>query len=368
MMTSIKKEHLPTALESIYQRHRSGEHQAADEKLITLKTELQNSTQYQSIAQLIQLIAKYEQNKLTPIDYAELANALQNQVTNIGIDLYLGWYYFLQGYFLKRAEDLTKAAEHFKLGDHKVEFYETYYWMNNYRLLPIEEKYSTYLRTYPIKSIYSRIMRNDYYKHLFDSEIIAKTQIQKDQVTNWLTHVENEVDQQFDCWFISKNSISPSTYQKLILNKDQSYLDIYSGLIDDRGEYCFLLISEINCMSYLITSQLYGPSLDDIAQFLNKTNDEAKKTIESLISLGIKISLQDNFYFISWEAKPQVIIPRTLKVIGLQEFVKKNNPKFTKDQLIELLQITPFGAEALLKKWTQAGFLRPLDQVNWTFN
>ena len=367
-MTSSNKVPLSTALESIYQLHRNGEHQLADEKLVVLKTELQSSTQFQPIAQLIQLIAKYEQNKLTPIDYAELANALKNQVSNMGIDLYLGWYYFLQGYFLKRADDLVKAAEYFKLGDHKAEFYETYYWMNNFRLLPIEEKYSTFLRTYPIKSIYSRIMRNDYYKHLFDSEIVPKTQIQKDQVTNWLTHVENEEDQQFDCWFISKNSISPSTYKKLILNKDLSYLDIYSGLIDDRGEYCFLLISEINCMSYLIASQLYGPSLSDVAQFLNKTNEEAKHTLESLISLGIKISTANNCYLISWESKPQIIIPRTLKVVGLQEFVKKNHPKFTKEQLIELLQLTPFGAEALLKKWSQAGFLRPLDQSNWIFN
>jgi hypothetical protein len=245
--------------------------------------------------------------------------------------------------------------------------------MNNFRLLPAEEKYSTFLRTYPIKSIYSKIMGNTFYKE----ELKPLTQIQKDQAKNWLISRDEEGEQgdeqgeeSFDCWLISGNNITPAQYKNLDLN-DESFLDIYAGLINDRGEYSFLLITELNCLSILIASQLTGATIKQISDFLERTEKDSEEILKSVIRMGIKIKKNNERYFLNWDAKPKIIIPRALKVIGLQEYVKKKVPIFSKAQLIDVLQLTQFGAEALMKRWALSGFIRPTEKTEnaniWKF-
>ena len=368
---TANQDNLSIALDSIYCLHRLGDHVAAEQLNSEIQHQLITSPLHKTLAQLILLIGKYEQNKLASTDYAELANVLKKPIEESGLDLYQGWLYFLQGFYLKKEDLLLKAVEAFKKGFYLNEVYEVYYWLSTFRLLPAEEKYSIFLRTYPIKSIYSRIMGNLFFQDLFKDEIFPKTQIQKDQAKNWLIEHyeedEEEENDQFNCWLVSNNSISPAFYKDIDLG-DNSYLDLYSGLINDRGEFAFLMLSELNCLSFLISSQLIGATLGNLAEFLQKSESDSELVIDAVKKLGIKIKKENGLYFLHWESKPKLIIPRTLKVVGLQEYVRKKHPQFTKTQLMELLQLTQFGAESLMKKWALAGFIRPMEnQSIWKF-
>ncbi|MDD4973212.1 MAG: hypothetical protein PHY93_02625 [Bacteriovorax sp.] len=362
---------LPSVLESIYFLQRVGDYQAALVLSEKSKKEIESSLDHKKLALLIDLIGRYEQNLFNARDYAELENNLKETIEKSGIAFYQGWLHFLLGYYLKKEDELKLAASHFLEGSHINELYEVYYWMNSFRLLPAEEKYSTFLRTYPVKSIYSQIMGNTFFKE----ELKPLTQIQKDQAKNWLISDKDEQEDEqeeasFDCWLISGDAITPAQYVKLDLN-NESFLDIYAGLINDRGEYSFLLITELNCLSFLIATQLTGATTGQIAEFLDRSEKDLEEIIKSLIGIGIKINKNNNRYFLNWEAKPKIIIPRSLKVIGLQEYVKKKVPKFSKAQLVDLLQLTQFGAEALMKRWALSGLIRPTEKIEnaniWKF-
>ncbi|MBC7537945.1 MAG: hypothetical protein H7281_03940 [Bacteriovorax sp.] len=358
-------------LESIYFLHRIGDHQAALVLSEDSEKDIGKSPIHLVLAQMIDLIRKYEQNIFNANDYSDLTNNLQKPIEESGIAFYQGWLHFLLGYHLKNEDELKLAASLFLEGSHLSELYEVYYWMNNFRLLPVEEKFSTFLRTYPVKSIYSKIMGNTFYKE----ELKPLTQIQKAQTKNWLIEEDDEVDggeeeDSFNCWLISGNAITPAQYKNIDHN-DESFLDIYAGLINDRGEYSFLLITELNCLSFLIAAQLTGASTSQIAEFLVRSEKDTEEIINSIVRMGIKINKINGQYFLNWDAKPKIIIPRTLKVIGLQEFVKKKAPIFSKAQLIDLLQLTQFGAEALMKRWALSGFIRPTEKTEkaniWKF-
>ena len=368
MQKSSPENKLDFVLESIYYLHRVGDHQAAKTLFEECKIELNNSPIHKTLIQLIEIISHYEQNILNTEDYTQLLNNLKKPITDLGIGFYQGWLHFLLGYYLKNQEEFKLASTFFITGSHVNEVYEVYYWMNNFRLLPVEEKYSTFLRTYPVKSIYSKIMGNK----IFNNELEPLTQIQKDQAKNWLINEEDELDDEgnpeeaaFDCWLIAGDAITPAKYKNLEQN-DESFLDLYAGFINDRGEYLFLLISELNCFSFLIASQVTGATLSQIAEFLGRSETDTEEIIRSVTSMGIKIKKKNEHYFLNWDAKPKIIIPRTLKVIGLQEFVRKKMPTFSKSQLIDLLQLTQFGTEALMKKWALAGFIRPVEKTENT--
>lgn len=353
-----KEDKLAIVLDSIYYLHRSGDHAAANELVTESKTEIESSKIHTALLQLIQIIGKYEQNKLAATDYAELSNVLRAPLKEAKNCLYEGWLHFLLGYYLKKEEDLKIASELFQTGQHLTELLETYYWMNRFKILPNDITVNTFLRLFPVKSIYSLIMGNTFYKN----EISPRTTIQKAQAQSWL-HEEDE--ESFDCWFISGKNITPAVYKDLDLG-DESYLDIYSGLINDRGEYAFLLLSELNCLSFLLASELLGTTLSQLAEFLNRSEEEAEVLINDVKKMGIPIKKQNQFYNLDWTNKPKIIIPRNLKVIGLQEYVKKTMPTFSKVQLIDLLQLTQYGAESLMKKWALAGFIRPVEKSEKT--
>lgn len=356
-------EELHTALESVYVLHRLGDHQAAEELVVESNEKLEKSELHRSLHQLIHHIGLYEQNIFQGEAFSELLPTIKSVVNGCGINLYLGWMNFLSGYYLKEAKFFSEAAKYFQDGSHTQELYEVYYWMDNFRLLPSEEKYITFLRTYPVKTIYSLIKGNQY----FIKELSPLTQLQKDQAKTWLSYQEEE---DFDCWHITQNTIVPAKYTS-IDQGEESCLDIYSGLLNDRGEILYLFFSELNCLSYLIAAQLTGAPLNELAEFLGRTEQDTLELMEDIKKIGIKIKKEKGNYFIQWECKPNIIIPRSLKVIGLHEFVKKKTPSFTKIQLIEMLQLTLFGAESLMKKWALAGLIQPVEVKNneniWKF-
>ncbi|MDO9183278.1 MAG: hypothetical protein Q7U04_12770 [Bacteriovorax sp.] len=350
MKNSNQLSHLYIALESIYYLHRVGDHLSAKTLTEEIQDEIDKSPKHKALAQLITLIGKYEQNTFNNKDYDLLSNHLKKSIEESEIAFYLGWLHFLTGYYKKNSKELTQAAMLFIESSSLNELFEVYYWMNNFKVLPNDEKFSIFLRTYPIKSIYSKIMGNSYYQN----ELRALTQIQKDQEENW--PIEEET---FDCWLISGDTITPASYKSLDL-EDTSFLDIYSGLINDRGEFAFLLISEINCLSFLIAAQLTGANLVNISDFLGRTAGETEEIINNIIRLGIKIKKENGLYFLNWEAKPLMIIPRSLKVKGLQEYLKKKTPAFSKNQLIDILQLSQHGADSLIKKWETGGIIKAL--------
>lgn len=354
---------LHIVLESIYYLHRMGDHQAADTLLEESKNKIEESSLHMKLSQLIQQIGKYELNRFNGDEYVALMSEIKPAIQSSDMNLYLGWLHFLNGYHSKKNDDLKTAAKYFQDGSHLHELYEVYYWMDNFRLIPAEEKYITFLRTFPARNIYSKIKGNRYFKN----SISPVTQLQKDQSRLYL---EDDDEQEFDCWHISKDSISPARYSSLELG-DGNYLDLYSGLINDRGEYIFLFLSELNCLSYLISTQLTGATINQIAEFLERSEPEAETLLAGIHKMGIKIRKSKDHYFLQWENKPDIIMPRSLKVVGLHEFVKKKSASFTKSQLIDILQLTQFGAETLMKKWALAGLIRPMDKKEnenfWTF-
>ena len=357
-----KKDNLLIVLDSIYCLHRIGDHSAADELLSESKCEWEKDVSLKPLFQLVHIIGKYQQTKFLVTDYAELSNVLTDPIHSTGLKLYQGWVHLLLGYYLKHEEEFHKAEEYFLSGHHLNELLEVYYWMNRFKFLPSEEKINSFLRLYPLKSIYSLIMGNTYFKE----EVKPNTLLEKNQAQNWL-HEEDE--DSFDCWVISNKNIIPAKYKSLNV-KEENCLDLFSGLINDRGEFTFLLISELNCLSFLIASELIGTSSLDMAEFLERTEEEAEDLIKYVTKLGIPIKKVNNLYFLDWSDKPKIIIPRNLKVIGLQEYVRKKMPTFSKPQLVDLLQLTQFGAEALMKKWALAGFIRPMDKSEnsmWKF-
>ncbi len=347
------------ALDSIYCLHRIGDHQAAANLSEESLKQFEKNKNLIALAKLVHHIGSYEQNKLAATDYAELSNALKTPIEESKISLYTGWLHFLLGYYLKNEVELKTAATHFLNGHHLTELYETYYWMDRFKFLPRDEKVNTFLRLYPVKSIFSKMMGNNYLK----DDVKANTLIEKNQEKLWGTDDEND----FDCWFISENSLAPSQYNSLDIG-EENCLDIYSGLINDRGEYTFLLLSELNCLSFLIASELTGVTASQMGEFLNRSEEEADHLINDIKKMGIPIKKQNDFYYLDWKDKPKIIVPRTLKVLGLQEYVRKKFPIFSKGQLIDLLQLTQYGAESLMKKWALAGFIRPVEKTsNWKF-
>lgn len=365
-MTSLKnsslEDNLYIALESIYFLHRMGDHAAADLLSEESAEQIENSAKYKKLIKLVDLIGQYEQNKFSGAHHEKLLQ-IKKPIEDTGIAFYRGWLHLLSGHFLKSETELKMAASFFLKGPHFNELYETYYWMNNFRLLPRDEKYSTFLRTYPAQSIYSKIMGNNFYD---EEDVLPLTQVQKAQAQTWLV---DEEDDRFDCWLISGEAITPATYRQVDLS-DENFLDIYSGFLNDRGEFIFLLISELNCLSFLIATRLTGASVAQVADFLEQTEEDAEKTIQSLIQMGLKIEKHSGFYFLNWEAKPKIIIPRTLKVVGLQEYVKKKSPIFTKAQLMDVLQLSTHGAESLVKRWLLKGFIETQKSDNddlWKF-
>lgn len=343
---------LPFLIDSIYCLHRIGDHSSALLLAEQSKSQLESSPFCRAINKLLQLIGNYYQNNLSTSDFAELKIA-HPHIIDSNYNLYIGWTYFLHGYFLKQKESLLNAASFFKTGEHFQELYETYYWMDKFRVLPVEEKTLSFIRLYPIKTIYSRLMGNTYYQ----KEVSPLTAIEKLQMQNF----ESSEEDHFDCWMIKEKNIMPANYNQITVSEDENFLDLYSGLINDRGEFTFLLISELNCLSYLLATQLTGANISSVAEFLGRNEEEALALILLIKEMGIPISEKNGIYFLEWSNKPTIIIPRSLKVIGLQEFVRKKKSVFTKSQLVELLQLTQFGAEALLRKWALAGFIRPVE-------
>lgn len=354
---------LPIALDSIYFLHRNGDHQSAHTLYLESKKDFENSPIHNAVLKLVNLIGKYEQAQLTATDYAELFNTLRPLIDRTDCNLYQGWLHLLMGFYTKNQDELKKAVQFFLAGFLYNELFETYYWMDNFKILPNDPNIISFLRLYPARSIYSKIMGNIFYKN----EIIPVTVLQKNQAKIWL---HEDDDEQFDCWMIENNSFTPARYSLLNLNED-TFLDLYSGLIKDRGEYLFLMLSELNCLSYLLATELTGTSITSLAEFLGRSEDDTASLIETLKTMGIFIKKIKNNYFLQWEKKPITIIPRGLKIIGLQEFVKNKLPSFSKKELIDLLELTQLGAESLMKKWALAGFIRPVDKKDnkniWKF-
>lgn len=365
MNIKLKKNEDPLliVLDSIYFFHRTGDHQSAHSLYLESKKDFDHSKTHDATLKLLELIGKYEQIKLTAGDYAELSNSLLDAIVKTGCNFYQGWLHLLMGYYTKNLDELKRATQFFLADFLYDELFEVYYWMDYFKLLPNDPNITSFLRLYPAKSIYSKIMGNNFYKN----ELNPLTLLQIQQAKMWL-HEDN--DEQFDCWVIQDKSFTPSSYE-LERAEEETFLDFYSGLIRDRGENVFLMISELNCLSFLIATELTGAPLEKLAEFLNKTENETEALVERVKSLGIPISKIQNNYFLQWGNKPSIIIPRSLKVIGLQEYVKKKLPTFSKNQLIKLLDVTQFGAESLMKKWALAGFIRPVDQKNnsniWKF-
>ncbi len=345
-------ENLSSVLESLYLLYRSGANQAANLLLQESSSEIGKSDNHKILFNLLKLIGKYELNDFNADDFTELTNNIKKPIEELNIQFFTAWTHFLLGYHSKNERSLKLAAQLFLENDQLNELYEVYYWMQNYKLLPNEDKVAIFLRTYPTNSIYSLIMGNQY----FLNESIPLTAIQKIQAKTWLPD-QNEVedledDNSFDCWLISKKGIVPSTYKSLNL-KDENYLDLYSGIIQDRGQFVFLMISELNCLAFLTISQLTGATLTQLAEFIDRDKETSLQILKSLEVQGIQIQKKNQRYFLELQSKPNIIIPRTLKVIGLHQFVKKKLTIFNKAALIETLQLTPYGAEALVNKWMQ---------------
>jgi len=339
---------LPVLLDSVYCLHRSGDHDAAAAVLTDCQKSLDEEHELKHVPGVLKLIGDYYQNILSTQHFTTL-KSIENYILKLDVPLFCGWVHFLQGYFLKQEDALKKAVQAFKQGEHYQEMIEVYYWMDKFRCLPMDEKVHSFVRLYPVDSVFSFLMGNNF----FGNAIEPKTAVERIQINSY-DHSEED----FDCWLVKNKAFIPSHYKDVHLDED-NFLDLYSGLINDRGEFSYLLISELNCLSYLIASQLIGASLQSIAEFLGRTVEEAKALVNSLVKMGIPIEQDNDLFRLNWSAKPTMIVPRTLKVLGLQEFVKKKKKQFTKAQLIELLQLTQFGAEALLKKWALAGFIRP---------
>jgi hypothetical protein len=348
-----KEDSLHIVLDSIYCLHRVGDHTAANELLIESKNQIEGSKTHLVLSELLMLIGKYHQNQLTIEDIEKIKTSLKGPVENLQILLYQGWLHFLLGFHLKSESDLSKAVHYFHQGEHLEELYETYYWMDRFRVLPQNEKIQSFVRLYPIKRIYSKILGNTFY----EDKLKPLTQVERIQAQCWI----QDEEESFDCWIISEKNIIPANYRS-IDTKEDNFLDLYSGLIKDRGVYIFLLLSELNCLSYLIAAEYIGATLAQIAEFLERTEKETETLIKDIQKMGIPLKIKNKAYFLDWENKPNIIIPRNLKVKGLHEFVRKEAPVFSRSQLIELLQITQFGADALMKKWSLAGFIRPVER------
>jgi len=351
---------LHVLLDSVYCLHRIGDHDAASVALDDCDKWLHEHHELKHVPMVLKLIGAYHQNTLSTHHFSSL-KSIQVHVLNLENPLYCGWIHFLQGYFLKQEDALKKAVQFFSAGEHFHELLEVYYWMDKFHCLPMDEKVQSFVRLYPIDSVFSFLMGNNF----FGNTVEPKTAVERIQLANY-DHQEED----FDCWLIKNKSFIPSHY-KDVQCEEENFLDLYSGLINDRGEFSYLLISELNCLSFLIASQHIGTTLQSIADFLGRTVEEAKALINSLIKMGIPVAQENEIFRLNWTSKPTMIIPRTLKVRGLQEFVKKKKKHFTKAQLIELLQLTQFGAEALLKKWALAGFIRPSEgpdkMIIWKF-
>ncbi len=341
-------EDLPVLLDSAYSLHRMGDHESARALITDCQSLLHDSHEMKQALSLLHLVGHYYQNALSTTHFTEL-KSMSESLLKLEIPLYCGWIHFLQGYFLKQEHALKKAIENFKMGQHFDEMLEVYYWMDKFRCLPVDEKIHSFVRLYPAESVFSFLMGNNF----FLNSVQARTALEKSQLNTYEHSEEN-----FDCWLLKNKVLIPSHYKKIALD-EENFLDLYSGLINDRGEFSYLLISELNCLSFLLASQLIGTTFQTIAEFLDKTVDEARALVTSLIKLGIPIVQENENVRLNWPSKPAIVVPRTLKVIGLQEFVKKKKKEFTKAQLIELLQLTQFGAESLLRKWALAGYIRP---------
>lgn len=351
---------IPILIDSVYCLHRKGDHSSAETILKESQPLLESTPLYKALSCLVHLIGRYCQNSLNTHQFAELKNH-QTEILSFDVPFYSGWTHFLHGYFLKNDTSLQKAADCFKEGDHLEEMCEVYYWMDKFNFLPVDEKIHAFVRLFPAKSIFSFLLGNCFLSH----EILPQTEIEKQQAKHF-----EPVHDEFDCWVISKKSVIPAQYKRLSFD-DQNFLDIYSGMINDRGEYTYLLISELNCLSFLIASQHTGASLDKLSAFLERPEEDCIALVASLKKMGIPIVQSQEKYFLDWPDKPITVIPRTLKVKGLYEFVKKKKKAFNKAQLIEMLQLTQFGAEALLRKWALAGIIKategPDKMVIWKF-
>lgn len=341
---------IPILIDSIYCLHRKGDHSSAEAIVHESRHLLESTSLFKALSCLVHLIGRYCQNTLNTNQFAELKNH-QSEILNSGVPFYSGWAHFLNGYFLKNDDSLQKSIECFKAGDHFEEMCEVYYWMDKFNFLPLDEKIHSFIRLFPAKSIFSCLLGNCFHSN----EVEPMTAIEKLQ----LKHFEPHHDE-FDCWVISDKSVVPAQYKKLQFD-DRNFLDIYSGMINDRGEYIYLLISELNCLSFLIASQHTGASLLRLSAFLERPEEDCIALIASLKKMGIPILQVKDKFVLEWAEKPLTIIPRTLKVKGLQEFVKKKKQSFSKAQLIEFLQLTQFGAEALLRKWALAGHIKPTE-------
>lgn len=357
---AIKTEEVPILLDSIYCLHRIGDHGSADAVLKESRRLIESSDIYSAIGTLIELIGQYQQSALKTNEFARLKN-IEKEISLSDIPLYRGWFHFLHGYCLKQAGALEKAIEFFKEGLHFSEMCEAYYWMDKFKCLPMDEKIHSFIRLYPIKSVFSVLMGNNFYSE----EVAPLTIIEKQQMA-----IFDHGEEDFDCWIIKDENIFPAHYHATAYD-DENFLDLYSGLINDRGEYTFLLISELNCLSFLLGSQLVGTTATSVAEFLGRTEEEAIAILSSLKKMGIPIVQEKDQYVLEWKKKPIIIVPRKLKVIGLQEYVRKKKKMFSKAQLVELLQLTQFGAEALLRKWALSGFIKPEEGPDkstlWTF-
>lgn len=351
---------IPILIDSVYCLHRKGDHSTAEALMKESQHLLESTSLYKALSCLVNLIGRYCQNSLDTHQFAELKNH-HSEILNFDVPFYSGWSHFLNGYFLKNDEALKKAVDCFKAGDHFEEMYEVYYWMDKFHFLPVDEKIHSFIRFFPIKNVYACLMGNCFHSH----EVQPMTAIEKLQ----MTHFEPQLDV-FDCWVIRNKSVVPAQYRKLSFD-DQNFLDIYSGMINDRGEFTFLLISELNCLTFLIASQHTGASLERLALFLGRSEEDCLALISSLKKMGLPIVQIQEKFVLDWAEKPLIIIPRTLKVIGLHEYVKKKKTAFSKPQLIEMLQLTQFGAEALLRKWALAGIIKategPDKMTIWKF-
>lgn len=219
-----------------------------------------------------------------------------------------------------------------------------------------------FLNCCPIKSVYSYLMGNRY--HLDYQDWLFPV-MKKFLVLSPKENIQN-------CWLITRDSITHTSYNKIVINDNSKILDLASGIIRTKDHKTVILTeTKIKILSTIISSGhigIHATSLIDLVYdgefaFIESAMLRIKNMIVELRKLGFPISRINNHFKYDFTKNSYNIILSVYHknfspIIFIEKLFYQERKIFIDRKNLSLtLSIKPSTASKYLKTWKDSGLI-----------
>ena len=170
-----------------------------------------------------------------------------------------------------------------------------------------------------------------------------------------------------DCWYITKDDVTPMAYTDLDLNSLDNVFDLYSGVEKKQKERETFTEIQIRAIIAAIGAGPIGIHEFALIDFIYRQDfwdwqsgkERLKKLVQYLRKKGVPLTVSNQIHQIDifdLNIFP-IILPMALDFQGHHHFVSAHTKSFTRQELEEILGTKKTNASLLLKEWSKLGIL-----------